>query len=324
LLRHLLVRWLVEGTMPSLARLQWLRSEVVGGRCGFASVSRHANGTEKIKVVLEDPQVPRSRTPCMLLLSMLDHIQHFMQRDGSIVTDKGHRESGGRSVVMIWIRQPARGTVRIGAHGWPGGHDGGPDDQHPGGHDHDGSGKGGPRRGRSSDNSDPWQFGSDPWRQSSGQRPAKQPRGRQMWQVKVRPLVQPDESTTPDPPMLVRTTTVRADVATKQLQDQVLVMRSLVRAWSSVTSSCGSSSISLSCDVMAKAAASCLFRDAVRVLLGLYHLRRAFWQDCQAAGEAATLRMARTQHDMSPTVFSMCVDIFAKGMMRQYRLDATL
>ena len=95
--------------MSTAQRLQWLIQEVHQGRNCFVAFSYNPETQrEKIKFMMEDATCSKGvYRPCLAGALMSAQWAIF----SSISTDKGHKSSGGQTVVQFWLKQASSATV---------------------------------------------------------------------------------------------------------------------------------------------------------------------------------------------------------------------
>ena len=105
---------LIRLLMVSIARLDWLQQQVLGGRNACVRFSFNVStGTERIQFVL-DPrnddscQVVHDQRQCstrrVALTAALAAVREVAINN--VTTDKGHKSSRGSSIITFWIRAP--------------------------------------------------------------------------------------------------------------------------------------------------------------------------------------------------------------------------
>ena len=90
--------------MVSRSRLDWIIKHIHSGRSAVASFSfNHDTGKEKVKFILED-KLFASAPYRPSLFGAINAVAIAMH--DSVVTDKGHKSSNGRTIIEFWIAAP--------------------------------------------------------------------------------------------------------------------------------------------------------------------------------------------------------------------------
>lgn len=103
--------------MPVVARVDWMKSQVLMGRMAHISISC-AQDTSKVKykIVLDDVQAGQIPFSTMQAISiMLDQLRMVVVCNPSV--DRGHRYSNGKTEIAIWVQFLPSATAADRNHG---------------------------------------------------------------------------------------------------------------------------------------------------------------------------------------------------------------